>query len=122
IDLVWLVLAGQSTRAPASLTTFAHLIVSALRCAPNCSGVVPKVSTPKRDNRSLTSALWMIALISLLSLPTIFLGVPAGTATPNHGATSKPGRPASATVSTSGAAGERFALVIASTRRRPVFT
>lgn len=49
-------------------------------------------------------------------------GVPAGAARPNHDCTSKPGKPDSATVGTSGSSGERCALVMAMARNRPACT
>ena len=47
-------------------------------------------------------------------------GVPLGAKKPSHSDTSKPGKPDSATVGTSGSDGSRFAVLIASDRSLPV--
>ena len=72
--------------------------------------------------RSLMSAVASALTDSALSLAMISFGVPFGATNPNHDCTSKPATPASPIVGTSGAEGERCALVTANARSLPAFT
>ena len=56
------------------------------------------------------------------ALPTIGAGVPAGASSPNHDIASKPGKPDSAMVGSSGMLGERMSDVTARARKVPART
>src|SRR5258706_7007133 len=111
--------ADQSTFAPDALTTFAHLSVSARMCATNFSGEPPATSAPCASSCSLPSGLCKYLFTSAFSLAMIGAGVPAGARMPNHELASKPGRPDSAIVGTSGSAGARLSEVTATARTLP---
>ena len=74
---------------------------------------MPIGSAPISAMRFLNSGDWMILTISALSLATMSFGVAAGASTPNQVPMSKPFRPASSSVGTSGSADERLAVVTA---------
>ena len=80
------------------------------------SGVPGMGSIAKRAWNCLVSSLATIWLNQPESFSMIGRGVPAGTTTPHHGATSTPGTPASASVGTSGKAVARRVAVTARMR------
>jgi hypothetical protein len=87
-----------------------------LRSAAICSGEPGKGSSAARARNCLVSSFAVIWLNQPASLSMIGRGVPAGTTTPHHGATSTPGTPASASVGISGIVEERLAAVTARMR------
>src|ERR1039458_8056329 len=70
----------------------------------------------------MTSGSFRIRFISVFRRLMISGGVPAGAITPPHDTDSKPGRPDSVTVGTSGSEGIRLALVTAIARSLPDLT
>src|SRR5262245_15944690 len=109
----------HSALAPDFLTTADHLVSSRSMVAAYSSGVVGRGSVPSLAMRSMVSGAASASRSAVLSLAMIGAGVPAGATIPYCSTTSKPGRAASATVGTSGKAGERLALVTASARTLP---
>src|SRR5712691_3310258 len=83
--------ASYSALMLAARITLPHFSVSVLIRAPNSSGLLAIDSKPSVARRSLMSGSAMILTISRLSRTTISLGVPAGTATPNHDSPSTSG-------------------------------
>ena len=84
--------------------------------------MVANGTAPRLVKRSITSFCASIWLTSVLIFLTVAAGVPAGARMPNHGFTSKPEKPDSATVGTSFNASERLALVTAIARTEPART
>src|SRR6267378_4166168 len=62
--------------------------------------------------RFCTSGDLSAAMISMYNLATTSFGVPAGAKTPYHVDISNPGKPASASVGTSGNSGERLSAAL----------
>ena len=116
--------AGCSVLAliPASLTTFAQRSFSRRMNVPNSSGDMSRTSAPCAASRSFMSGVCRILPTSAPSFATISRGVPGGARMPCHEPVSKPGRPCSATVGTSGIALTRLALDTARMRSLPLFT
>src|SRR5260221_11755907 len=79
-------------------------------------------TAPRSRKPFLISAEANALLASRFMRATISFGVPLGAIRPNQELTSKPGRPASSTVGTSGMEGERSLVVTASARSLPDFT
>jgi hypothetical protein len=98
-----------------------HLRLSALMSV-EVSGVLPTGSKPSPANLIFTSSLCSASAISRCTLRTISGGVPARTTMPYHDVTSKPGKPLSATVGTSGNWGLRVEPAMASATSLPLFT
>ncbi len=69
--------------------------------------------------RFCTSGVFSALAISACSSATTSFGVPAGANTPYHVDISSPGKPASASVGTSGSSGERLGVITASGRSLP---
>ena len=80
------------------------------------SGVALAVSMPSTSYRSLTAGSRSIAATLSCIFVTMSRGVLAGTNSPYHDETLKPGTPDSAKVGISGASGERSAAEAASPR------
>lgn len=112
--------AVQSSFAPESRTTLAHVAMSAFSSAANASGAIRKASAPAFATFSATSGVRSASATSALIWRTAAAGVPAGANSPNQGVTSKPAMPDSAIVGMSRKAGERFGLVTASGRIVPL--
>src|ERR1700686_1939147 len=74
---------------------------------------------PWARNGAMTSSVFNAALISRDSAATISGGVPAGASRPNQTLVSKPGRPASAMVGTSGVIAARLDCATASATSSP---
>ena len=83
------------------------------------SGVLPTGILACARIRSRTSGIATTRAMSPDILCTSAGGVPAGAMNPNHAVISKPGKPASIIVGTSGTEGERCSLVIAIGRKAP---
>ena len=105
-----------------TFTTSAQRVISARMKSPKASADIGPGTAPRSIKRSLMSAVPSALTDSLLSLAMISLGVPFGATSPNQDCTSNPASPASPIVGTSGADGERCALVTASARNLPAFT
>ncbi len=86
---------------------------------PNSSGVLATTSKPICFMRSLTSGDRKALTQASFSFETISRGVFAGAATACQDVTTRSGKPASATVGTSGSCGLRALAVIASAFIRP---
>src|SRR3990170_2752480 len=71
--------AAQSTLAPESFTTFAHLTKSCLMMVAKSSGVPPAASAPCALRRPLSSAAANALLRSAFTRTTAVRGVPLGT-------------------------------------------
>ena len=100
----------------------ANFAISDWMNLPNWAGESGAVSAPSRASLALTSVSVSARAISALSLATMSGGVAAGTSTPNQVLISKSRTPDSATVGTSGVAGERFAVDTAIARSLPALT
>ena len=85
----------------------------------NSAGVLLAGTSPNRVKVSRASLVASALRSAALSAPTTSGEVPAGATRPLQKLTWNAGRPASATVGTSGSAGSRAIPVIASARRRP---
>ena len=96
-----------------------HCAYSALSRVENCSGVMARGSAPWAWMAAFTSAVSRSLLTSALRVLTTAAGVPAGAKTPYQVLTSKPLKPDSATVGTSGSEELRLAEVTASGRSLP---
>src|SRR2546426_11295509 len=101
----------QSAVAPESLTALDHFCTSSLRKAANSPGVLLRQSRPSCERRSRTSGAESARVISELSRLTRSCGAAAGAKNAVQVRSSKPEKPCSFTVGTSGSAGERCALV-----------
>src|SRR5439155_12625011 len=87
IDLGWDYLPNpthQSTLAPESFTTFAHLTMSSRRNRSNCSTLMLMGTAPCLDQASFTSGAFTILLTSRFILSRIGRGVPAGAIRPSQ--------------------------------------
>src|SRR3712207_6122790 len=104
---------SHSTFAPDSLTTLPHLTISSLRKAENCSGVPLSTVAPSAAIFSRTSGICSTRTTSVFRRLTIGSAVPAFTRKPNQVLDSKPGKPDSATVGTSGRSETRLVAVTA---------
>ena len=69
---------------PDALTTFAHLSISVLMWAANCSGVLPTPSAPLTRQALLHLGRLQHLLDLCGDLSTISFGVPAGASKPNQ--------------------------------------
>ena len=78
-------------------------------CLARSSDEPPSSEAPASRMRLMTSGDLEALTSSSLSFFTISGGVPAGAATYHHGAASKPAKPCSAMVGTSGSANQRLA-------------
>ena len=87
---------------------------SSATSALNSSGLLVAASVPIERKRCFISSVDIAFTISALRRSTISFGRPAGPTTACQVETSKPGKPDSAMVGTSGAIAERFAVVTAS--------
>src|SRR6185503_17457007 len=114
--------AHQSALAPESFTAFAHFCTSSRRNAANSPEVLLCHSRPSCCRRSLTSGADSARVTSELMRLTRSAGVPAGAKNAVQVRSSKPEKPSSFSVGTSGSAGERCALVTAIARTRTPFT
>src|SRR4051812_47666482 len=112
----------QSALAPDSRTALDHLVTSVRRKAANSPAVFAFHSRPSCASFSCTSAAESARLISELSRFTSSEDMPAGAKNAVQVRSSKPEKPCSFTLGTSGSAGERCALVTAMARTRPAFT
>ena len=90
--------------------------------SPNCAGAIGAACRPIALSFSAISGSAMMRLISRLSLSTTGAGVAAGATTPYQVPVSKPGRPDSAIVGTSGRMATRLSDDTASGRILPAFT
>src|SRR5438093_1009176 len=109
----------QSAVAPESLTALDHFCTSSLRKAANSPGVLLRQSRPSCERRSRTSGAESARVISELSRLTRSCGTAAGAKNAVQVRSSKPEKPCSFTVGTSGSAGERRALDTAIARTLP---
>src|SRR5262245_4541314 len=112
---------SQSSFAPLSLTTLAHLTRSASMNSRNSSGELPTGSEPSATIRSRTSGWLRILTNSSCRRATIGFGRLAGPITPYQPTTSNPGN-ASATAGMSGIAARRVGVVTAIARSFPART
>src|SRR5882762_1124904 len=110
----------QSIRIPIRLIRLPNLSYSSRSIFSYCSGVVPAGSMPIAAMRSSRSGERTAAFTARLSRVTTSRGVRVATNTPSGADMSNPGATVSATVGISGVSAERFAMLNASTRRRPV--
>src|SRR5262245_13486480 len=108
----------HSALMPANLITLAHFSVSVAISLLKSSGEPVIGDAPKSASRVRIVASLRQALICLLSLFMFSDGVSFGAQNPNQTPISNPGRN-SPTVGTSGNAGDRVVLVIASARNLP---
>src|SRR2546422_7549681 len=83
-DDVELILRHQSTLAPESFTTFAHLTMSSRRNLSNCSTLMLMGTAPCLDQASFTSGAFTTLLISTFNFSRIGRGVPAGAIRPSQ--------------------------------------
>src|SRR5262245_39024089 len=113
---------SYSTLTPVSCTALCQRARSRLTNSPNSSGVPPSGVKPRSAMRWRMSGSSRALPIAALILATMAFGVPVGTCRPFHEPNSSSGRPASATVGTSGRFGSRFDPVTASARTWPDFT
>src|SRR6185503_17622615 len=111
----------QSSLAPLSLTSFAHLSMSARMKRRNSSGELPTGSEPSASMRLFTSGCFRILISSSCRRVRIGGGRFAGPITPYQPTTSKPGS-ASAIAGISGLDGRRLGVVTAMARSRPART
>ena len=81
---------GDSRVAFEALTTFAHLSISVLMWAANCSGVLPTPSAPDSPGAPSSPGVCSIFWICAETLSTISFGVPAGASKPNQELASNP--------------------------------
>jgi hypothetical protein len=105
---------------PASRTTLPHFCTSLRTKAAKASGGMPPASAPSLNQSSRVSASSKALSTSACRRCTTAGGVPAGTHSPYHEVTSKPGRPDSAAVGISGNDGERLLEVTAIARSLPL--
>src|ERR1044072_3432274 len=103
----------------ATFTTSAHFAISLRRKAASSAGVEPIGWAPRSANLALISSVARILATSICRRSIVAGGVLAGASRAFHSDISQPVTPASAMVGTSGAAGERCALVTASALTRP---
>src|SRR5882672_4138279 len=114
---------AHSGFTPDCLMMLRYLALSARTKAVNCSTVSGVTSAPSSRSRALKSGCVTILLISALIRATTSFGVPRGAKMPCQRLRSKSVSPAaSATVGTSGAAGERLAVDTASSFNVPALT
>ena len=88
-------------------TTSAHSASSRSTRAPSSAGVIGRTTAPCSSALARNSGAAVIAEISAAKRSTSGAGVAAGAKTANQASATKPGRPASAAVGTSGSAGCR---------------
>lgn len=106
----------------ASRTTLPQRCVSAFRKRPNSWAEVATGTEPSTRNRSTNAGVLSARCKASFHSPTRGAGVPAGKVMPNQVTASKPAKPCSATVATSGMSGERWAVVMARPLTLPVRT
>jgi len=87
-----------------------HFAISFFRYLASSEGVEPTALDPRLSSFALTAGSANVATVAAFIFAMIEAGVRAGTNSPHHGATSKPGKPDSASVGTSGAAATRLAV------------
>src|SRR5437899_10322762 len=104
---------GYSAVAPDSRTTSFHFSYSRCTNWPNSAGVPPTGSAPCAIICFSIEGMARISFTALLSWATTGSGVPFGAKKPNHEPASKPGKPLSIPVGTSGNERDRFALLMA---------
>src|SRR5262249_44779424 len=104
---------------PAARRAWRHCTTSDLIHAFASAGVPPAGLRPCSRSCTITPSDFRTRLASMLSRATASAGLPAGAAIPYQPVTSKPGRPLSATVGTSGASCERLVEGTASARSLP---
>src|SRR5262245_31828674 len=103
----------------ASRTTRDHLSTSPRMNAANSSGVLGEASMVASARRAFISGVESVLISVACSLARIGLGTDDCAHTPYQTVTSKPGKPASATVGTSGNSGLRVSVLTASPRVLP---
>src|SRR5438309_77795 len=72
----------QSILAPEAFTTLAHLSISAAMKSPNCCGVVPAASSPRRTSAACTSGVARSCTRTEFRRAITSAGVPAGATRP----------------------------------------
>src|SRR5688572_31442209 len=107
---------------PAALITGPHVSISDFNNAPSASGVELSTTTPSKSNLARTSGSDSAVTVARLTLAMMSGGVLAGMNSAYHDDTSNPGTPDSAMVGSSGAVGNRRAVVTASPRSWPLRT
>src|SRR5262250_820188 len=112
----------QSAFAPEVRMTSAHFLVSAARNAPKSLPKAAPGSEPSSRMRATMSGASSALATSSRSFASTGSGVFAGATRPYQEEASKPTRPCSATVGTSGSADGRFAPALASARTLPAAT
>src|SRR6185295_16511206 len=113
---------AHSADALDAFTAGAHFAASAATNLAASSSDCGAGTSPMPWMRSLRSGELTAPTISAFSFCSTSRGVPAVVKSPYHPYASKPGRPDSATVGTSGICGERFAPDTASILIRPLWT
>src|SRR5262249_19311496 len=113
--------ARQSTLAPDALTTSAHFGISDFTYARSSSGVPPTTSMPRSVKALRTGGSLTVAAVARCSVAMTSFGVPAGATSACQVVASKPGKPDSAMVGTSGNTAVRLSVVIASARIVPLW-
>src|SRR6185436_3977381 len=113
---------AHSADAFEAFTARPHFAASAATNLAASSSDCGAGTRPMPWMRSLRSGALIAATISAFSFCSTSRGVPAVVKRPYHPYASKPGRPDSATVGTSGIWGERFAPDTASILIRPLWT
>src|SRR5256712_4839592 len=108
--------------SPASLTTFAMRSYSSRTKRANSTGLVVRASAPWLPICSRISGAAMVFTVAACRRSTIASGVAFGTIRPYQVPEKYSGMPASATVGTSGKAGDRVAPPTASARSLPART
>src|SRR2546430_3745680 len=113
---------AHSGARPASLTTFAMRSYSSRTKRANSAGVLVRASAPWFAICSRISGVAMVFTVAASRRSTTAPGVPLGSIRPYQVPEKYSGMPASATVGTSGRAGERLVPPTASARSFPART
>src|SRR5438105_3539099 len=110
---------AQSGLIPCRRITSDQRVDSARIVAASSSGELPTGSAPSPASFSLTSGSFRMRDASKWSLEITSTGVPEGTISAYQETASKPGKPCSAIVGSSGITRERFRLAMPSVRSLP---
>src|SRR5262249_41127178 len=113
--------ARQSTLAPDALTTSAHFGISDFTYARSSLGVPPTTSMPRSVRALRTGGSLTVAAGARCRVAVDPFGGPAGATSACQVVASKPGKPDSAMVGTSGNTAVRLSVVIASARIVPLW-
>src|ERR1044071_9912786 len=107
---------------PAALTIGPHFSITDFNSPPSASGVELSTTTRSGSNLARTSGSDSAVTVAALILAMMSAGVLAGMNNAYHDDTSNPGTPDSAMVGSSGAVGNRRAVVTARPRSWPLRT